>query len=165
MSPRLMASACAPLSFMIVNTILSRYGRPGRKNLSKRSRTRYSPGLYSTNLNGPEPTGELLRGWVRIGAVEKMCFGTIGVRCGDRDSSSEGTGRFVRMMAVYESGVSTPVTFAYIATPNGWLFLTMSIENATSAEVTGMPSWNTAFFTRWNVVLNPSFDTSQDSAR
>jgi hypothetical protein len=33
----------------------------------------------------------------------------------------------------------------------GWLALMAMIENATSAEVMGLPSWNTAFLRRLSV--------------
>ena len=48
-----------------------------------------------------------------------------------------------RMTAVYGSGVSTPDTGAYMAL-KGWLALIAMMENATSSEVIGVPSWNLA---------------------
>lgn len=48
---------------------------------------------------------------------------------------------------------------------NGWLALMAMMEKATSAEVMGLPSWNTAFLRRFRVSDLPSSASFQDSAR
>ena len=68
------------------------------------------------------------------------------------------------MTAVYGSGVSTFST-GPIMVVNGWLALMAMMENATSAEVTGLPSWNTAFLRRFSVSDLPSSASFHDSAR
>ncbi len=68
------------------------------------------------------------------------------------------------MTAVWASGVSIASTGANIDL-NGWFSLIVMIEKATSSDVTGVPSWKVAFFTRFSVTLSPSSPTAQLSAR
>ena len=68
------------------------------------------------------------------------------------------------MIAVCASGVSTLSTGPSIVW-NGWFALIAMIENATSALVTGLPSWNTAFLRRFSVSDIPSSASFHDSAR
>ena len=70
----------------------------------------------------------------------------------------------MRMIAVCGSGVSTFSTGPIIEV-KGWLALIAMIEKATSAEVTGLPSWNTAFLRRFSVSDLASSDSFHDSAR
>ena len=84
----------------------------------------------------------------------------------DEDMASRiaGCGLLSRRMAVCGSGVSTFATGENIGL-KGWFFLIVSIEKATSSEVTGLPSWNFAFLRRLSVTLRPSAETFQLSAR
>ncbi len=93
-----------------------------------------------------------------------MCLGRIGHSAGDIASTIAGCGSLMRMMAVWASGVSTFSTGPIIVW-NGWLALIAMIEKATSAEVIGLPSWNTAFLRRFSVSDLPSSASFQLSAR
>ena len=93
-----------------------------------------------------------------------MCLGRIGASAGDIASTMAGCGVAMRMMAVYGSGVSTFSTGPSMV-ENGWLALIAMIEKATSAEVIGLPSWNTAFLRRFSVSDLASSDSFHDSAR
>ena len=93
-----------------------------------------------------------------------MCLGKIGHSAGDMASTMAGCGVLMRMMAVWASGVSTLST-GPIMVVNGWLALMAMIENATSADVTGLPSWNTASLRRFRVSDLPSAASDHFSAR
>ena len=71
----------------------------------------------------------------------------MGIRGGPIAYSSAGCGCLRRMMAVAASGVSTRSTGSSIVL-KGWLSRIVKIEKATSAEVTGVPSWNNASLRR-----------------
>ena len=88
----------------------------------------------------------------------------IGHSTGDMHNRMAGCGLESRMTAVYGSGVSAPDTGAYMAL-KGWLALIAMMENATSSEVIGVPSWNLAPLTRCRVRLRPSGAISHFSAR
>lgn len=93
-----------------------------------------------------------------------MCLGKIGHSAGDMARMMAGCGMLMRMMAVYGSGVSTFSTGASMVV-NGWLALIAMIEKATSSEVIGLPSWNTASWRRCSVSDLPSSASFHDSAR
>src|SRR5574337_1734565 len=93
-----------------------------------------------------------------------MCFRSIGHSAGDIASTIAGCGVLMRMIAVCASGVSAFST-GPIMVWNGWLALIAITENATSAEVTGLPSWNTAFLRRFSVSDLPSAASDHFSAR
>jgi len=88
-------------------------------------------------------------------------IGTIEV---DIASVSAGCGCFSLTTTVWASGVSTPVT-APSEVLNGWLAFWVSIENLTSAEVTGLPSWNVASVRSLKVTDLPSAEVVQLFAR
>ena len=79
-------------------------------------------------------------------------------------SSRAGCGCDSVMTAVRGSGVLTVSTGANIDL-KGWFAFTVSIENATSSEVIGLPSWKVAPSTRLSVTARPSLETDQDLAR
>ena len=93
-----------------------------------------------------------------------MCLGSTGISAGDMASRMAGCGRDMRSTAVCGSGVSTLSTGASMVW-NGWFCLTAMTENATSSDVTGLPSWNSASLRRCSVSVRASGDSSQDSAR
>ena len=62
------------------------------------------------------------------------------------------------------SGVSTASTAPNIVL-KGWLALIVAIENATSLDVIGTPSWKVACSTKFSVTDKPSSDTLQDFAK
>ena len=74
-----------------------------------------------------------------------------------------GCGLESRMTAVWGSGVSTASTGSNMVLRGGWLDSMM--EKATSSEVTGLPSWNTASGTRWSVRLFLSSEKDHELAR
>ncbi len=88
----------------------------------------------------------------------------MGHSAGDIASTMAGCGTLMRMMAVYASGVSTFSTGPSMVV-NGWLALMAMMEKATSAEVTGLPSWNTASLRSLSVSDLPSSASFHDSAR
>ncbi len=136
-----------------------------RKKRSKRSITTCSPGLNSTSLNGPLPTGFPLRGCT-LGSVPspKMCFGMIGVSEVLIASSSAGCGSARRTTAVFASLMVTALTGAYMLL-KGWWSRMVSIENFRSSDVIGFPSWNTASLRSVSDTLRLSLDSSHFSAR
>lgn len=75
-----------------------------------------------------------------------------------------GCGLESRMTAVWGSGVSTASTGSNMVL-KGWLALIAMMEKATSSEVTGLPSWNTASGTRWSVRLFLSSEKDHELAR
>ena len=79
-------------------------------------------------------------------------------------STIAGCGVLMRMMAVCASGVSTFSTGPSIVV-KGWFALIAMMENATSSEVMGLPSWNTAPRRRFSVSDLPSGASDQLSAR
>ena len=83
---------------------------------------------------------------------------------GDMASTIAGWGRLMRMIAVCGSAVSTFSTGPSMVW-NGWLALMAMIEKATSSEVIGLPSWNSAFLRRFRVSDSPSSASFHDSAR
>ncbi|MNX60776.1 hypothetical protein D3C86_916890 [compost metagenome] len=68
-----------------------------------------------------------------------MCLGNTGIKAGDNASRIAGCGLLMRSIAVRASGVSTRSTGANMVW-NGWFCLTAMMENATSSDVTGLPS-------------------------
>jgi hypothetical protein len=88
----------------------------------------------------------------------------IGQSAGDIASRIAGCGVRSRTIAVCGSGVSTFSTGASMVL-KGWFVLMAMIEKATSADVTGWPSWNTAFLRRFSVSERPSADRDHFSAR
>ena len=93
-----------------------------------------------------------------------MCLGRIGHSAGDMASTMAGCGVPMRMMAVWGSGVSTFST-GPIMVVKGWLALMAMMEKATSSEVMGLPSWNTAPLRRFSVSDLPSAASDHFSAR
>ena len=79
-------------------------------------------------------------------------------------SSSAGCGCFSLTTTVCASGVSTPET-APSDVLNGWLAFWVSMENLTSAEVIGLPSWNVASVRSLKVTERPSAEVVQLFAR
>ena len=79
-------------------------------------------------------------------------------------SSRAGWGLDSLMTAVWSSGVSTRSTGAYIVL-KGWFSFTVRIENATSFEVMGMPSWKVAPSTSFRVTVRPSSEVCHSRAR
>ena len=65
---------------------------------------------------------------------------------------------------VWSSGVSMDSSGPHIPV-NGWFCFTTWMENSTSADVMGTPSWNVALSVMWMVIVFWSSDTSHDSAR
>ena len=71
-----------------------------------------------------------------------------------------------RKITVVASGVSTAVTSRKVEMPRGWFFFSTSITvNCTSAEVSGLPSWNCTSERSLKVIVLPSGATVQLSAR
>ena len=67
---------------------------------------------------------------------------------------------------MWSSGVCTSVTAAKVFGPRGWVTLaTFMIENCTSAEVSGLPSWKVTPGRSLKEMVLPSSETVQDSAR
>ena len=93
-----------------------------------------------------------------------MCLGMIGQSGGDSAYRIAGCGWLMRMMATLGLGVSTRSTAASMV-ENGWLALIAMIENATSSDVTGLPSWKTALGTTFSSSDLPSSWKLQLSAR
>ena len=81
-----------------------------------------------------------------------MCFGMTGISTSDMAIHNAGCGLARLSTTVRSSGVSIESTGAHIPV-NGWLFLTTSIENFTSADVIGAPSWKVAPLTRFRVTV------------
>ena len=93
-----------------------------------------------------------------------MCSGMMERSCEDIASSRAGWGFESLMTAVRSSGVSTLSTGAIIVL-NGWFAFTVMMENATSLEVMGWPSWKVAPSTSLRVTVRPSSEMSHSRAR
>ena len=130
--------------------------------------------FHSVSTNGPEPTvikspsrAAVLFGCPFIslsGVSPMMCLGMTGMSTSDIAIHSAGCSVARLRTTVRSSGVSIDSSGAHIPV-NGWLAWIASIENFTSADVIGTPSWKVAPSTRCRVTVRSSSETSHDSAR
>src|SRR5712664_3010007 len=98
------------------------------------------PFCHSLNMNGPVPIGALLLGLVLKSVPSYKCFGTIGIEPTSKMPRNGPNGCFNVKTTVKSSGASIFSTCTVLLRARGWVCLSMSIENSTSADVNGLPS-------------------------
>src|SRR6185503_1594105 len=122
-----------------------------------------SPGVKSTNLYGPVPTGLRLFGASRDFAplyASNRCFGMIRPRVLTNGSAQNGDAFGYSTRTVYGSMADTlmslyvPIVTAAVAGSAAYSQL-----NTTSAEVNGLPSCHWTSFLSFQTIVLPSFDT------